>query len=125
MTTPSDHTPVKVHIVKNDTTTVAPKATRVRSAPMQHVFDGSATGIQSRPALNFAPTRKRATFTVIGDSSVVIYICTAHSDAQKLSGCPVQGGTVVVLKGSDELHLGAAQGMIATVGIIAEYEITE
>lgn len=114
---------VKVHIVGTDIKPPAPAVKpSIRTVVHNVVMDGLGGIVQVHHLLNLAPNRCKTTITVVAQSVDIVYLCTSYADGLVLNGSPIMGLQVVTLYGSNELHIAAAAGVSALVGVIADYE---
>lgn len=113
--------PIQVAVVNFPEQRVLPLRTKLRNSSFR--TQPLAAGIESQ-ILSHAVNRKRAWLTVVGAATDVVYLCGSSGDAQRFTGAVIPANTQPVeLTGVDEVWAICTTGT-ASVGIIAEYEVS-
>ena len=116
---------VAVHITNPDDLKPAPVEVRVKTTTKSVHFVAGGPVAQAHNLVGLAPRRKRTIITISGDTTSTDTVCIAISkgDAEAGTGAviPVTLTAPLVLTGGDELWIGAASTVTATVGIIQEF----
>lgn len=121
-----DYEATKVHIVKSDVplsgASKAKEAEVSNSTFTTRYLLGTGIVNQTERLLNHIPNRCRALITVVGQSSDVVFLCKTGGDAENLQGAIAMAGPYAYeIKGTNELHIGAAPGVSVAIGIVQEF----
>jgi hypothetical protein len=113
---------IKVHIVGSDIALTPPSPTVSKTKTRHQTFRTFVLQIgQPVNILGHIPNRRRATITVVGQSTDVVYLSGSLSEASQMSGAIAMALQVVPIEGNDEVWAVTNTSSFA-LGVISEFE---